>query len=165
MLEFAEKNSKRVFEAVYDDLERQLQRGFDALPEELEYISCFLTKSLRRYLCLAVDKALGSTEFSIKSAAIAKEKLRLEKSVISVVAEWAEEWRSPILDVNNNQIDCIPEKYKHAQTELEEMEGDNDYLESDSDSDTASNPDIDADDLELKAILGGDVGQETKTEG
>ncbi|KAI0905624.1 hypothetical protein F4823DRAFT_632609 [Ustulina deusta] len=162
LLDFARKYSKRIYRTVYKGLQQQLRKIFDKLPEELKSISDSTIKDLRRYLGVFLDKVLEPTDLAVKSAAVAEEKARLQRSVITELMEWTSEWQFPISgnDANDNNTDEIPEEYQHAQTDLGQLEDDDNSLDSESDLDSDLDSDNDNNGIATDKPLGDEADEE-----
>ncbi len=162
LLDFARKYSKRIYRTVYKGLQQQLRKVFDKLPEELKSISDSTIKDLRRYLGVFLDKVLEPTDLAVKSAAVAEEKARLQRSVITELMEWTSEWQFPISgnDASDNNTDEIPEEYQHVQTDLGQLEDDDNSLDSESDLDSELDSDNDNNGIATDKSLGDEADEE-----
>ncbi|TGJ86567.1 hypothetical protein E0Z10_g2162 [Xylaria hypoxylon] len=171
LLCFAADQSGKVFIAAYKDLEHRLKDNFNQLPKELDTISQFVVRELRRIVGLSLDKVLKPTsDLALKLEVVAEEKKRLQLCVQTAPLKWTLE--SGFLSPGNCEIDSkteqgLPEEYRHSQTELERLEDDDGESDSESHTDAYSDDsssDDDDDDADPGVALRDDDGEDMKME-
>ncbi|KAI1175248.1 hypothetical protein F4777DRAFT_598697 [Nemania sp. FL0916] len=123
LLDFADASSERMFQEVYNGLGDRLQACFSNFEIELHQITCRAISNLRTHIGMLMRKVLEPTEQSLMMEA------SYECANPSLSAE----------TVANMTQRKIPLEYRHAQTELEELEDDD---ESDSDSGSDADRDL-----------------------
>ncbi|KAI0530185.1 hypothetical protein GGR58DRAFT_524904 [Xylaria digitata] len=170
LLDFATNRSEKVFSTAYADLQHRLQENFDQLPKELNSISGYVVRELKRYIGVLLDKVLEPTsDLTQKIEAVTEQKNYLQRCVQTASLQWTLEWGflSPghcSIDGKTNQE--LPEEYIHAQTELEQLEDDGEPGSS-SDSDTYSDDSGsggDDDDMRTDSLPYDDVDENVEME-
>ncbi|KAJ8128415.1 hypothetical protein O1611_g5217 [Lasiodiplodia mahajangana] len=161
LLSFAAEKSRKMFTTAFNKLHKEVEKIFNALQNDLHSISDSSIQDIRRYISMLLDKVLEPEDLALKMEAVAEERAHLQQSVQAMIRDWINEWEHPTLSGQATGTIAdqeIPLEYRHAQTELEQLEDDDIEANSDSDSDSDSETEFgtDGEDVENENLPSAD---------
>ncbi|KAI0836516.1 hypothetical protein F5Y06DRAFT_305267 [Hypoxylon sp. FL0890] len=126
--DFAQSSGRKMFNAAFYSIRKQLSENFEQLPSVLEGISKFAVQAVQDLITVLLNNVILSSDLNVEDAF--KEKFRLQRNVRQVLIQWDLEWRvskAASSNVSNDDNLALPDEYRS-------MEYDFDF-DSDSDSD------------------------------
>ncbi|OTA96176.1 hypothetical protein M434DRAFT_28035 [Hypoxylon sp. CO27-5] len=119
---FARSSGRKMFNAAFETLRKQLKNNFEQLPSVLSSISGFAIQAVKDLITALLNNIVLPSDFKVEDAL--KEKFKLQRRIRQVLIQWDLEWKVPETTSNyliKDESVTLPDEY--CSTEYDSGEG------------------------------------------